>query len=176
MTKFLWQEWDMAWEICDFKVNITKIKTLGNTRMHSSRMHTACSSSHRGGVSTTPLLWPFGVVAFWSGDLLVWWPSGLVAPDQVPHWEQTPPGADQPPRSRVPQDQARPLEQTPLETCCKACWDTTCKACWDTTPPYEQNSWHTPMKILPCPKLRPRAVITHLTLQIWQQFVPHHIV
>ena len=25
-------------------------------------------------------------------------------------------------------------------------------------PPCEQNSWHTPMKILPCPKLRLRAV------------------
>ena len=39
----------------------------------------------------------------------------------------------------------------------------TCKACWDTKPPLphcEQNSWHTPMKILPCPKLRLRAVIT----------------
>ena len=30
-----------------------------------------------------------------------------------------------------------------------------CKACWDT-PPCEQNSWQTPMKILPCPKLRLR--------------------
>ena len=24
---------------------------------------------------------------------------------------------------------------TPLETCCKACWDTSCNACWDTQPP-----------------------------------------
>ena len=46
----------------------------------------------------------------------------------------------------------------------------TCKACWDTTPPgylqgmlgYHppcgQNSWHTLLKILSCPKLRLRAV------------------
>ena len=27
----------------------------------------------------------------------------------------------------------------------------TCMACWDTTPPREQNSWHTLLKILPCP-------------------------
>ena len=28
----------------------------------------------------------------------------------------------------------------------------TCKECWDTTPlPCEQNSWHTLLKILPCP-------------------------
>ena len=33
-------------------------------------------------------------------------------------------------------------------------------ACWDTTPPPPrgQNSWHTLLKILPCPKLRLRAV------------------
>ena len=23
---------------------------------------------------------------------------------------------------------------TPMETCCKACWDTTCNACWASTP------------------------------------------
>ena len=23
---------------------------------------------------------------------------------------------------------------SPLETCCKACWDTTCNACWNSTP------------------------------------------
>ena len=46
-------------------------------------MHTACSSSHGGGVSTRPLLWPSGVAAFCYGLLvwccLVWWPSGVVA-------------------------------------------------------------------------------------------------
>ena len=35
----------------------------------------------------------------------------------------------------------------------------TWKACWDTIPsPCEQNYWHTLLKILPCPKLRLRAV------------------
>ena len=45
----------------------------------------------------------------------------------------------------------------PLETCCKACWDTTCNACWDCTPPVDR---HTPVSILPCPKLLLRAVTT----------------
>ena len=30
---------------------------------------------------------------------------------------------------------------------------------WGRPPPCEQNSWHMPMKILPCPKLRLRAAI-----------------
>ena len=53
--------------------------------------------------------------------------------NRMPHppWEQTPP------------DQAPPWEQTPPE---------------QTHPPCEQNSWHTAMKILPCPKLRLRVV------------------
>ena len=54
----------------------------------------------------------------------------------------------------------------------KACLDTTCKVCLDTNPPGDllqgmlgyhppprgQNSWPTLMKILPCSKLRLRAV------------------
>ena len=32
-------------------------------------------------------------------------------------------------------------------------------ACTEVDPPCEQNSWHTLLKILPCPKLRLRAVI-----------------
>ena len=41
-----------------------------------------------------------------------------------------------PPEQAPPQDQAPPPRAgTPLETCCKACWDTTCNACWDSTPP-----------------------------------------
>ena len=49
--------------------------------------------------------------------------------------------------------------------CCKACWDTTYNACWDTTTPPPVNRildtcyW----KILPCPKLRLRAVIKLMT-------------
>ena len=64
--------------------------------------------------------------------------------------------------------QARPLNFPPWvwvwrPPCCKACWDTTCNACWDTTPPVcVQNSWHTLLKILPCPKLRLLAVIIYL--------------
>ena len=64
--------------------------------MHSSRMCTAHSSSHWGGVSTRPLLWPSGVVAFWCGafwsgafwcgGLLVWWPSVMAfcSPKAIP--------------------------------------------------------------------------------------------
>ena len=33
------------------------------------------------------------------------------------------------------------------------------------TPPCEQNSWQTPMKILPCPKLRLRAVKTQHSVE-----------
>ena len=33
-------------------------------------------------------------------------------------------------------------------------------ACTEANPPCEQNSWHTLLKILPCPKLRLRAVIS----------------
>ena len=79
--------------------------------MHSSRMRTACSSSHRGagvgGIFTRHpsvmafwcgafwcgglLLWPSGVVpsvmAFWCGGLLVWclllWSSGVVPSGMV---------------------------------------------------------------------------------------------
>ena len=54
-----------------------------------------------------------------------------------------------PPRSRYPPDQAPPGPGTP--------WEQTPPG--SRHPPCEQNSWHTPMKILPCPKLRLRAVI-----------------
>ena len=27
ISKIIWQEWNMTWEICDFQVNIMKIKT-----------------------------------------------------------------------------------------------------------------------------------------------------
>ena len=76
-----------------------------------------------------------------------------------------PPGAGTPragtpqsrhPQSRHPPEQApitpipwsrhpTPWEQTPLETCCKACWDTTCNACWDSTPLLTE--WQMPVKI-----------------------------
>ena len=45
-----------------------------------------------------------------------------------------------------------------LETCCKACWGTTCNAWWHNThPPVDR---HTPVNILPCPKLSLQAVIS----------------
>ena len=55
----------------------------------------------------------------------------------------------------------------PPKTCCKACWNTTCNACWNTPPPHGQNSWHTLLKILSCPKLRLRAVINQIKTFIW---------
>ena len=49
------------------------------------------------------------------------WPDPSTSPLGV--------GLETPPRLQACWD------TTPLETCCKACWDTTCNACWDTTPP-----------------------------------------
>ena len=47
------------------------------------------------------------------------------------------------------------LDTTPLETCCKACWDTTCNACWDITPPV--NRITDMYKNITLPKLRSRC-------------------
>ena len=74
-------------------------------RMHSSRMRTARSSSHGGGLPQrmlgyTPRVW-------------VWRPLPWVWA-----WKPT---------------RHAGLPPTP-ENCCKACWDTTCNACWDTNP------------------------------------------
>ena len=45
-----------------------------------------------------------------------------------------PPGADNPlEQTPLPEVYTPPRPGTPLETCCKACWDTTCNACWDST-------------------------------------------
>ena len=82
-------------------------------------------------------------------------------------------GLETPPGVGLETPQARPLNfppwvwawkparhagiPPPPPDTCKACWDTTCNACWDTLPP-RQNSWHTLLKILPCPKLRLQAV------------------
>ena len=89
--------------------------------------------------------------------------SPVCGPEPPPRvWTWRPPGcgSGDPPRPdpstsplgvdlETPQPPlARPLnfpgwDTTPLETCCKACWDTTCIACWDTTPsPCEQNHRH----------------------------------
>ena len=88
-------------------------KTLLQTRMHSSRMRTACSSSRPGGLHQAP-------------------------PQQQPHplpgtrhsWEQISPGTRNPPL---------PGPGTLLWTECQ-----------------------TGVKILPCPKVPLRAVITHM--------------
>ena len=127
------------------------------TRMHSSRMRTARSSSRQlGGVclsacwDTPPRCGPGDSPGCGPGDS-----------PQVWAW-RTPPGGDleTPPGVGLETPLGVGLE-TPLETpwrplqlplgcglenlqgmlgytpweTCKACWDTTCKACWDTTPP-----------------------------------------
>ena len=113
-----------------------------NTRMHSSRMRTARSSSRLGGggVSTRPLLWPSGVVAFC---------YGLLAPPQKtivegclqseghnrrPH----PPGAD-------PPDQAppwRPARHAGIPPAMHA-------GIVPPLPPLSESQM--PVKTLPCP-------------------------
>ena len=52
-----------------------------------------------------------------------------------------------------------------------------CKVCWDTTlSPCGQNSWHTLLKILSCPKLRLRAVKTiHSTITEYATATHYHI-
>ena len=129
--------------------------------------------------------WPSGVVAFWCGAfwcgglmvqyLLMWWPSGPPEDHtrRPPSIRRPPnqkviteghiaPGAE-PPKEQTPQEQT-PRSRTPQETCCKACSDTTCNSCWDSTPSPLWTEWQTGVKILPCPKLRLRAVIIGLHL------------
>ena len=79
--------------------------------------------------------------------------------------EQTP--RSRPPRPATLWEQAPPWDSTHTPSCCKACWDTTCDACWDSTPLWTE--WQTRVKILPCPKLRLRAV-TSLGLCAVQKF------
>ena len=100
--------------------------------MHSSRMRTARSSSYLGGSppgilpgAGTPHTGP-GTPHPGPGT-----PTQDQAPltqDQAPAWSRHPPG-----RSPSTSPLSVGLE-TPLETCCKACWETTCNACWDSTP------------------------------------------
>ena len=153
------------------------------TRMHSSRMRTACSSSHLGGLHQAPPR---------SGTPRIRHPPrARHPPDQAPtgrspSTSQLGEGLDQIPLNFPlgcgPGPDPPPLPPSvwawrpPLETCCKACWDTTCNACWDSTPletcckhagtPPAMHTGiappvdrHTPVNILPCPKLRLRAVI-----------------
>ena len=72
-------------------------------------------------------------------------PPGPEAPQPRPPRDQTPPPRTRPPRTRHPLgEDPPPGAGTPQEQ----------------TPRYEQNSWYTLVKILPCPKLRLRVVIT----------------
>ena len=141
------------WEtICDAVASCSVWK-FGSTRMYSSRMRTTCSSSHHRGAPSparagTPLEQapPPGQIPL---NFSLGWGPGPDPPQLLPWvWPWSPPPARSPWTS--------PLG-VGLETC-KACWYTTpletcCKACWDTTYPPQQNSWHTLLKILPCPKL-----------------------
>ena len=122
--------------VIQWGIYIEKNPELNETRMHSSGMHIACSSSHLGGgclpqcmLGYTPLVvgleTPPGV--------------GLETPWV---WAWRPPGQTfQPPPGCGPGDPSgqtpQPLLSVGLET-----------------PRCEQNSWHTLLKILPCPKLR----------------------
>ena len=81
---------------------------LHETRMHSSRMRTARSSSCPGGLSTRH---PLG--------------------SRPPTPKSRPPRPSNPSPTRHP-PAARHAGIAP--SCCKACWDTTCNACWDSTP------------------------------------------
>ena len=99
------------------------------------------------GVSTRPLLWPFGVVA-------LLWPSAPPHP-QRPYQKATfnqkatkPEGHNRRPHP-PPQEQTPHHQAPPPQTCCKACWDITCNACWDSIPPWTESQ--TPVKTLPCP-------------------------
>ena len=107
------------------------------TRMHSSRMRTARSSSRwMGGCLPQCMLGyttPLGV--------------GLETPRPNPSTFPLGVGLETPP-GQTPEALPwvwawKPARHagihTPLETC-KACWDTTFKACWDTTPPGQTDT------------------------------------
>ena len=116
--------------------------------MHSSRMRTARSSSHRGGG-----LHQATVMAFWCGGLVMAFcpprPYQKATFNQKatkPEGHNRRPHPPPHPRSRTPPG---PGATTPPQTCCKACWDITCNACWDSIPPWTESQ--TPVKTLPCP-------------------------
>ena len=106
------------------------------TRMHSSRMRTARSSSRRGGdLVLIPLNFPLGVGL----DLIpLKFPLGCGPgsdPPQFPPWVWAWRG---------------------VSLAGGSPWGGV--SFWETSP-RGQSSWHTLLKILPCPKLRLRAVI-----------------
>ena len=110
------------------KQTLTDTKLAIKTRMHSSRMRTARSSSHLGGVSTRH---PPGTRP----------PCNQTAPPEQAPQDQEPLGPGTPPRIRHPPG-TRPPGAGPPGT---------------RHPPWTE--WQTGVKILPCPKLRLRAVI-----------------
>ena len=122
--------------------------------MHFSRMHTARSSSRRGGGvclsacwDTPPLVWAWRHTPLGVGLETPTLPPGCGPGDPHPSpwlWACRPLGlgletpqvwAWRPPRPDPETSLLGAGIPPPLETCCKACWDTTCNACWDTTPP-----------------------------------------
>ena len=126
----------------------------------------------RGGVSTRPLLWPSGVVAFCYG-LLVWWPSvmafwcgGLLLWPSAPPEDHTRrlPSIRRPPNQKgitedhnrrphpPPQEQALPL-QTRYPPPPPPGADTTppgTDPCWDQAPPWRPAARHAGIAPPPC--------------------------
>ena len=105
------------------------------TRMHSSRMRIARSSSRGESPSGTPREQA---------------PPKQAPPQEQIHtpWDQAPPGADTPLQSRHPS----PGADTPRTR----------------HPPLLDR--HTPVNILPCPKLRLRAVIKSKCIEVYEQW------
>ena len=119
--------------------------------MHSSRMRTARSSSHRGGVCLSAC-WdrhPTGVVLETPPGVSLETPLGVdLRYPQLPPWVW----AWRPP-TQIPLNFPTGCgpgnlqgmlgyHPPPPETCCKVCWYTTCNAYWDSTPPCGQNDRH----------------------------------
>ena len=132
-------------------------RNLIKTRMHSSRMRIARSSSHQG-LPQCMLGYPPGCGPGDPPGCGPWDTQQRCGPEDPPGVGlKTPPrcGAGGSPPRCGPGNPPRPDPSTSsfsvgletpqpdpstsplgvgLETC-KACWDTTCNACWDTTPP-----------------------------------------
>ena len=114
-----------------------------DTRMHFSRMRTARSSSHQGGLPQC-MLWAWRSP---SSQIPLNFLLGCRPGDPMARSPSTSPlgvGLETP-LARSPSTSpcvwawksARHARKPcpPLETCCKACWDTTCNTCGNTTPP-----------------------------------------
>ena len=146
---FLYILWKCIYDSFYSKSISVTFSILHKTRMHSSRMCTPCCSSCWGGGE--PGQFPLGCDL---DQIPLNFPIGCGPgpdPPQLPPWlwawTRSPSTSPLGCGLETPQDQAPP----PLET--------------RHSPgirhpsPHGQNSWHTLLKILPCPKLRLRAVI-----------------